>query len=150
MWPVSCEYLNVPICMVSALPMYSFISPIWKSRWKLRFYWIPLPVSPLLWQGNSRRLFLRKSWPTIMTLRQRERKWNGWKPINALQVKYAYGVTCHKAQGGQWKHVYVDMGYIPQGAVSLDFYRWLYTAFTRATEKIWLVNMSEEFRESSL
>ena len=61
-----------------------------------------------------------------------------------------YDVTCHKAQGGQWKHVYVDMGYIPQGAVSLDFYRWLYTAFTRATEKIWLVNMSEEFRESSL
>lgn len=48
MWPVSCEYLNVPICMVSALPMYNFISLIWKSRWKLRSYWIPLPVSPLL------------------------------------------------------------------------------------------------------
>ena len=71
--------------------------------------------------------------------------------FNALQVKYAYGVTCHKAQGGQWKHVYIDMGYIQQGAaLSLDFYRWLYTAFTRATEKIWLVNVSDAFLEQPL
>lgn len=71
--------------------------------------------------------------------------------FNALQVKYAYGVTCHKAQGGQWKHVYIDMGYIQQGAaLSLDFYRWLYTAFTRATEKVWLVNVSEQFLEQPL
>ena len=66
-------------------------------------------------------------------------------------MKYAYGVTCHKAQGGQWKHVYIDMGYIQQGAaLSLDFYRWLYTAFTRATEKVWLVNVSEQFLEQPL
>lgn len=59
---------------------------------------------------------------------------------NALQVKYAYCVTCHKAQGGQWKHVYVDMGGIAPDAIGPDFYRWLYTALTRATEKVFLIN----------
>ncbi len=70
--------------------------------------------------------------------------------FNALQVKYAYGVTCHKAQGGQWKHVYIDMGYIRSDAVTLDFYRWLYTAFTRATEHIWLINIADDFSETPL
>ncbi len=60
---------------------------------------------------------------------------------NALQVKYAYAVTCHKAQGGQWKSVFIDMGYIPPEAyVTEDFYRWLYTATTRATERLSLIN----------
>lgn len=59
---------------------------------------------------------------------------------NALQAKYAYCVTCHKAQGGQWKHVYVDMGSIPPDALGAEFYRWLYTALTRATEKVFLIN----------
>lgn len=62
---------------------------------------------------------------------------------NALQVKYAYAVTCHKAQGGQWRSVFVDMGYIPPDAyTTTDFYRWLYTAVTRATERLTLVNPS--------
>ena len=59
---------------------------------------------------------------------------------NALQVKYGYCVTCHKAQGGQWKHVYIDLGGIPADADINDFYRWLYTALTRATEKIFFIN----------
>ncbi len=59
---------------------------------------------------------------------------------NALQAKYAYCVTCHKAQGGQWKHVYIDMGGIAPDAIGPDFYRWLYTAITRATEKVYLIN----------
>ncbi len=59
---------------------------------------------------------------------------------NALQAKYAYCVTCHKAQGGQWKHVYIDMGGIPADAIGPDFYRWLYTAITRATEKVFFIN----------
>ncbi|MDE6009319.1 MAG: ATP-binding domain-containing protein, partial [Muribaculaceae bacterium] len=59
---------------------------------------------------------------------------------NALQAKYAYCVTCHKAQGGQWRHVYIDMGAIPLDAVGSDFYRWLYTSITRATEKVFLIN----------
>ena len=63
---------------------------------------------------------------------------------NALQAKYAYCVTCHKAQGGQWKHVYIDMGGIPAEAMSTDFYRWLYTALTRATEKVFLLGVREK------
>ncbi len=59
---------------------------------------------------------------------------------NALQAKYAYCVTCHKAQGGQWKHVYIDMGSIAPEMMDSDFYRWLYTAITRATEKVFFVN----------
>lgn len=60
--------------------------------------------------------------------------------FNALQVKYAYAVTCHKAQGGQWSSVFVDMGYIAPEARGLDFYRWLYTAVTRATTLLYFVN----------
>lgn len=59
---------------------------------------------------------------------------------NALQVKYAYCITCHKAQGGQWRHVYIDMGTIAPEAIGTDFYRWLYTAITRATERLFLIN----------
>lgn len=68
--------------------------------------------------------------------------------FNALQVKYAYCVTCHKAQGGQWKHIYVDMGGLPTDEISNDLYRWLYTAFTRATERLYLINPPKEFFES--
>jgi len=65
--------------------------------------------------------------------------------FNALQVKYAYAVTCHKAQGGQWNHIYIDQGYITEEKLNLDYYRWLYTAITRATEKVYLVNFRDEF-----
>lgn len=63
--------------------------------------------------------------------------------VNALQVKYGYAVTCHKAQGGQWRNVFVDVGYVPAEAYeSLEFYRWLYTAVTRATDRLALINPS--------
>ena len=62
----------------------------------------------------------------------------------ALQVKFAYAVTCHKAQGGQWSHVYVDQGYMTDDMLTPDYIHWLYTAFTRATEKLFLVNWPEE------
>ncbi len=60
--------------------------------------------------------------------------------FNALQAKYAYCVTCHKAQGGQWRHVYIDMAGIDTSALDASFFRWLYTAMTRATEKVFLIN----------
>ncbi len=60
--------------------------------------------------------------------------------FNALQVKYAYAVTCHKAQGGQWEHVYVDQGYMTDDMLTPDYIHWLYTAFTRARSKLFLVN----------
>lgn len=59
---------------------------------------------------------------------------------NALHIKYSYCVTCHKAQGGQWRHVYIDMGSIAPDAMDEQFCRWLYTALTRATEQVYLVN----------
>lgn len=62
---------------------------------------------------------------------------------NALQVKYAYAVTCHKAQGGQWSCVFIDQGYMTDEMLGPDYFRWLYTAFTRATETVYLVNWSE-------
>lgn len=62
---------------------------------------------------------------------------------NALQIKYAYAVTCHKAQGGQWKHVFVDMTYISPDAVCLTFYRWLYTAVTRARSTLSIISVPE-------
>ena len=63
---------------------------------------------------------------------------------NALQVKFAYAVTCHKAQGGQWAHIYLDQGYMTDDMLTPDYIHWLYTAFTRATEKLYLVNWPKE------
>jgi len=68
---------------------------------------------------------------------------------NALQVKFAYAVTCHKAQGGQWEHVYLDQGYMTDDMLTPDYIHWLYTAFTRATEKLFLVNWPRTQTENS-
>lgn len=67
---------------------------------------------------------------------------------NALQVKYAYAITCHKSQGGQWSHIYLDQGYMTDEMLTPDYIHWLYTAFTRATEKLYLVNWPETQVES--
>lgn len=75
---------------------------------------------------------------TSMTSRLRTLRSNPY--VNALQVKYAYAVTCHKSQGGQWSDVYVDMGYIPPESQGIDFYRWLYTATTRASRRLFYIN----------
>ncbi|HLG02899.1 MAG TPA: ATP-dependent helicase, partial [Bacteroidia bacterium] len=64
---------------------------------------------------------------------------------NALQVKFAYAVTCHKAQGGQWKAVFIEQGYLTDEMVNAEFFRWLYTALTRTTEKVYLVGFNENF-----
>lgn len=64
--------------------------------------------------------------------------------FNALQIKFAYAVTCHKAQGGQWRHVYLDQGFLNRQEVTIDYLRWLYTALTRATDTLYLVNFSKE------
>ena len=67
---------------------------------------------------------------------------------NALQVKFSYAVTCHKAQGGQWAHIYLDQGYMTDDMLTPDYIHWLYTAFTRATEKLYLVNWPKAQLES--
>lgn len=64
---------------------------------------------------------------------------------NALQIKFAYAITCHKAQGGQWPLVFVDQGYMIDEMLNTEFLRWLYTAITRATQELFLVNFNEKF-----
>ena len=71
---------------------------------------------------------------------ERLKKLKDDKYYNALQIKFAYAATCHKAQGGQWAHVYIDQGYMTDDMLTPDYIHWLYTAFTRATEKLYLVN----------
>ncbi len=65
----------------------------------------------------------------------------------ALQLKFGYAITCHKAQGGQWPAVFIDQGYLTEEMIDLEFLRWLYTACTRASQKLYLVNFSQEFFE---
>ena len=81
-------------------------------------------------------------WKTKATQRKMMRE----NPFfNALQVKFAYAVTCHKAQGGQWHTVFIDQGYITQDHLNVELWRWMYTAFTRATDKLYLLNFVKEF-----
>jgi exodeoxyribonuclease-5 len=68
--------------------------------------------------------------------------------FNALQVKFSYAITCHKAQGGQWKNVFLDHGYVVDNMMDKGYVRWLYTAFTRPTQKLFLVNFNKNFFES--
>lgn len=65
--------------------------------------------------------------------------------LNALQIKFAYAVTCHKAQGGQWKAVFIDQGYLNEEMINTEFIRWLYTAITRASEELFLLNFNNKF-----
>jgi exodeoxyribonuclease-5 len=64
--------------------------------------------------------------------------------FNALQVKFSYAMTCHKSQGGQWKTVFIEQPYLPEG-VSREYFRWLYTALTRAQEKLYLIGFKDDF-----
>lgn len=97
--------------------------------------------SPALSREQSERLFTEIYAELEGDKRTRYKALKQNPYFNALQVKYAYTETCHKAQGGQWKNVFIDMGYIPEDAfTSLDFYRWLYTAITRARSHVYLIN----------
>jgi len=82
--------------------------------------------------------------PEITTKKELYKKIFENEYFNALQVKFAYAVTCHKAQGGQWKKVFIDSGQVTEEQLNSDFYRWLYTALTRATETVFLVNFPEK------
>ena len=67
--------------------------------------------------------------------------------FNALQIKFAYAITCHKSQGGQWENIFVDMGYFTDEMLDKAYLRWLYTAITRATKKLYLINFNDNFFE---
>ncbi len=98
--------------------------------------------TPALPDTLSERLFLgvMDDLSDYPTKRQKMEQLRMDPNYNALQIKYAYAVTCHKAQGGQWEHVFVDQGWIPDDGVDTDYYRWLYTAFTRAECLLDLIN----------
>ncbi|MDR2811189.1 MAG: AAA family ATPase [Tannerellaceae bacterium] len=81
----------------------------------------------------------------IPTKAERMKKMKTDPHYNVVQVKYAYAVTCHKAQGGQWANVFLHIGYITEDMLGEEFYRWLYTAVTRATERLYLVNLPDAF-----
>ena len=65
--------------------------------------------------------------------------------LNAVQVKFSYSLTCHKTQGGQWKTVFIDQGFLADDGLDKEYLRWLYTALTRATRKVYLINFKDEF-----
>ena len=98
--------------------------------------------SPALPKAEHDRLFysVLEDYADITVKRERMKKMKADPYYNALQVKYAYAVTCHKAQGGQWKNVFLDQGYMTDEYLTPDYFRWLYTAFTRATGTLYLVN----------
>ena len=105
--------------------------------------------TPALPKEMNDKLFysVLEDYMDIPTKRERMKKMKTDPYYNALQVKYAYAVTCHKAQGGQWKRVFIDQGYMTEDMLSPDYFRWLYTAFTRATETLYLVNWPKEQTE---
>ena len=98
--------------------------------------------SPSLTREENERLFnaVWEDYPEIRSKRKRLEEIRKSPYYNALQVKYGYAVTCHKAQGGEWKRVFIDQGYITEDMITPEYYRWLYTAVTRASEKLHLVN----------
>ena len=105
--------------------------------------------TPALPKEQNDRLFyaVLEDYADITVKRERMKKMKADPHYNALQVKYAYAVTCHKAQGGQWKRVFLDQGYMTEDMLTPDYFRWLYTAFTRATETLYLVNWPKEQME---
>ncbi len=103
---------------------------------------------PALTGEEGKRLYLEveKSYADIKSKRRRLEKMREDPYYNALQVKYAYAITCHKAQGGQWDAVFLDAAVIRDDIWDEDFCRWLYTAVTRARKKLYLINLPESYK----
>ncbi|UCG28739.1 MAG: AAA family ATPase [Bacteroidales bacterium] len=105
--------------------------------------------APSLSEEDSRKLYnaVAEDYPDAKSKKQQFDLIRNDPFFNALQVKFAYAVTCHKAQGGQWPAVFIDQGYIHEDRIDIEYLRWLYTAVTRATEKLFLVNFRDDFFE---
>ena len=103
--------------------------------------------SPSLTYEESQRLFyeVEKDYTDIRSRRKRFQEIRENPYYNALQVKFSYAVTCHKAQGGQWRAVFIDRFLFGDEPMSRDMMRWLYTAITRATDRVYFVNFDERF-----
>ena len=103
--------------------------------------------SPALSQPENNRLFqtVMEDYADLPTRKEKVEKVKLNPYFNALQVKFAYALTCHKTQGGQWDTVFIDQGYLSDKMLNTEFLRWLYTAVTRATKKLYLVNFEDRF-----
>jgi ATP-dependent exoDNAse (exonuclease V) alpha subunit len=103
--------------------------------------------SPALTQEQNRLLYdnISQEYAHIVSRKARNEEIRKDPYLNALQIKFAYALTCHKSQGGQWNAVFVEQGYLLEENINNDFVRWLYTAITRASEEIFLLNFSEKF-----
>ena len=102
--------------------------------------------APALSYTDSERLYKAVAEDYVDIPRKKDRfdKIKSDEHFNALQVKFSYAVTCHKAQGGQWENVYIDQGYMTQEYVNSDYFKWLYTAITRAKKQVYLVNFPKQ------
>ena len=103
--------------------------------------------APALSQSDNKRLYesVQQDYADVADRRMRLKKVKEDAFFNALQVKFAYAITCHKAQGGQWPCVFVEQGYLTDEMINTEYLRWLYTAVSRATEKLYLVNFNKDF-----
>ena len=103
--------------------------------------------APALPQAENNRLFqaVMEDYSDLPTRKEKVEKVKLNPFFNALQVKFAYALTCHKTQGGQWDTVFIDQGYLSDRMLNTEFLRWLYTAVTRATKKLYLVNFESRF-----
>jgi exodeoxyribonuclease-5 len=106
--------------------------------------------TPALPSEKNRELFqnILEDYIHIRTRRKQYEAVRNDPFFNALQIKFAYAVTCHKAQGGQWERVFIDQGMFNRNEITIDYLRWLYTALTRSTGRIYLVNFSDEWFDS--
>ncbi|QXV63919.1 AAA family ATPase [Mucilaginibacter sp. 21P] len=108
--------------------------------------------APALLADDQRRFYeeAMKDYDHIPNKRDKHNELKLNPYYNALQVKFGYAITCHKAQGGQWGAVFVDQGYLTEEMVNTDFLRWFYTACTRATDELYLMNFNEKFFDQNL
>jgi len=104
--------------------------------------------TPSLTYDDSNRLYqeVQKDYEDETSNYRKFLKIKGNKHFNALQVKFSYAITCHKSQGGQWNTIFVEQPYLPNG-IDRDYMRWLYTAVTRAQDKLYLIGFKDEFFE---
>jgi len=103
--------------------------------------------SPSLGREDGQRLY-HEIWNSYSEIRDRKKRQKAVKDdpyFNALQVKFGYAITCHKSQGGQWKNVFVDQGFLKEESINREYMRSLYTGITRAKEKLFLTNFHDRF-----
>ena len=103
--------------------------------------------APALTADESQRLFdaVMEDYADLPNKADRLRQLRANPYFNALQIKFSYALTCHKTQGGQWRNIFVDQGFFVDDMLDREYLRWLYTAFTRATDKVYLIGFADEF-----